>query len=80
MSFLSVSWVAGLGASEYLFYRPSKGAVKLRDDLVAPLKALFEQEPACGYPHVGGLLGIHKTPSSAFFTPKAAKSSNAALE
>ena len=51
-----------------VYYRSTKDAPKLRDDLVAPIKALIEQEPSFGYRTVASLLSMNKTPCSAFFS------------
>lgn len=40
--------------------KPMKSAPKLREELVAPVKVLTEQEPSFGYPTVAGLLGMNK--------------------
>ena len=42
------------------YYRPTKADPKLRDELVAPIKALIEQEPSFGYRTVASLLGMNK--------------------
>lgn len=52
------------------YYRPSKAAPKLRDDLVAPVKALIEQEPSYGYRTVAGLLGMNKNTVQRIFQLK----------
>lgn len=52
------------------YYRPSKAAAKLRDDLVAPVKALIEQEPSYGYRTVAGLLGMNKNTVQRIFQLK----------
>lgn len=43
-----------------VYYRPTKSAPKVRDDLATPIKALIEQEPSFGYRTVAGLLGMNK--------------------
>lgn len=52
------------------YYRSSKAAPKLRDDLVAPVKALIEQEPSYGYRTVAGLLGMNKNTVQRIFQLK----------
>mgnify|MGYP006050534165 CR=1 FL=1 len=52
------------------YYRPSKAAAKLRDDLVAPVKALIEQEPSYGYRTVAGSLGMNKNTVQRIFQLK----------
>jgi putative transposase len=52
------------------YYRPTKPAPKVRDDLVAPVKALIEQEPAFGYRTVAGLLGLNKNTVQRIFQLK----------
>ena len=43
-----------------VYYRSTKAAPKLRDEFVAPIKALIEQEPSFGYRTVASLLGMNK--------------------
>ncbi|HUH38302.1 MAG TPA: IS3 family transposase [Spongiibacteraceae bacterium] len=52
------------------YYQPSKSAPKLRDTLVAPVKALIEQEPSFGYRTVAGLLGMNKNTVQRIFQLK----------
>jgi putative transposase len=52
------------------YYRPTKSAPKVRGDLVAPVKALIEQEPSFGYRTVAGLLGLNKNTVQRIFPLK----------
>jgi len=52
------------------YYRSTKAVPKLRDELVAPIKALIEQEPSFGYRTVAGLLGLNKNTVQRIFQLK----------
>jgi len=47
------------------YYRSTKAVPTLCDELVAPVKALIEQEPSFGYRTVASLLGMTRTRCSA---------------
>lgn len=53
-----------------VYYRPTKSAPRLRDDLVQPVKVLIEQEPSFGYRTVAGLLGMNKNTVQRIFQLK----------
>lgn len=52
------------------YYRPTQAVPKLREALVAPVKALIEQEPSFGYRTVAGLLGMNKNTVQRIFQLK----------
>lgn len=52
------------------YYRPSKSTPKLRAELVAPIKALIEEEPSFGYRTVAGLLRMNKNTVQRIFQLK----------
>ena len=43
-----------------VYYKPTKGAPKLQERFVAPIKAMIEQHPSFGYRTVAHLLGMNK--------------------
>ena len=49
------------------YYRPTRSAPKVREELVAPVKALIEQEPSFGYRTVANLLGLNKNTAQRLF-------------
>lgn len=52
------------------YYRSTKAAPKVRDELVTPIKALIEQEPSFGYRTVASLLGMNKNTVQRIFQLK----------
>ena len=42
------------------YYRPAKGAPKVKPELESPMQPLIEQEPSFGYRTVAWLLGMNK--------------------
>lgn len=52
------------------YYKPVKSAPKLREELVAPVKALIEQEPSFGYRTVASLLSMNKNTVQRIFQLK----------
>lgn len=51
-------WFEVPGRSVY--YRPTRGAPKLQERFVAPIKAMIEEHPSFGYRTVAHLLGMNK--------------------
>ena len=43
-----------------VYYRPTKAAPKVQEELAMPIKVLIEQEPSFGYRTVAGLLDMNK--------------------
>lgn len=52
------------------YYRSTKAAPKVRDELVTPIKVLIEQEPSFGYRTVASLLGMNKNTVQRIFQLK----------
>ena len=53
-----------------VYYRPVKAAPKLQDRLVAPIKAMIEENPSFGYRTVAHLLGFNKNTVQRIFQLK----------
>jgi len=53
-----------------LYYRPTKAAPKIRDDLVVPVKQMIEENPSFGYRTVAHLLGMNKNTVQRIFQIK----------
>jgi putative transposase len=53
-----------------VYYRPTRSAPKVKEVLVAPIKALIEQEPSFGYRTVAGLLGMNENTVQRIFQLK----------
>lgn len=53
-----------------VYYRPTKSAPKVREELAAPIKALIEQESSFGYRTVASLLGMNKNTVQRIFQLK----------
>ncbi|MFZ9430059.1 MAG: IS3 family transposase [Burkholderiaceae bacterium] len=52
------------------YYRPTKAAPRIREELAKPIKALIEQEPSFGYRTVAGLLAMNKNTVQRIFQLK----------
>lgn len=57
-------------ARRTFYYRSSKSAPKVREELATPIKALIEQEPSFGYRTVAGLLEMNKNTVQRIFQLK----------
>jgi putative transposase len=53
-----------------VYYKPTKAAPKVREELAAPIKALIEEEPSFGYRTVAGLLAMNKNTVQRIFQLK----------
>jgi putative transposase len=43
-----------------VYHHPTKGAPKVQEKFVTPIKAMIEDNPSCGYRTVADLLGMNK--------------------
>jgi len=53
-----------------VYYKPTKGAPKVKPELAEPIKVLIEEEPSFGYRTVAGLLGMNKNTVQRIFQLK----------
>ena len=53
-----------------VYYRPTRSAPKVREELAAPIKAMIEQESSFGYRTVASLLGMNKNTVQRIFQLK----------
>ena len=53
-----------------VYYRPTKSAPKVREELATPIKAMIEQESSFGYRTVASLLGMNKNTVQRIFQLK----------
>jgi putative transposase len=53
-----------------VYYRPTKAAPKVQEQIVVPIKAMIEENPSFGYRTVAGLLGMNKNTVQRIFQIK----------
>lgn len=56
-----------------VYYRPTKGAAKVQEKFVTPIKAMIEENPAFGYRTVAHLLGMNKNTVQRVFQSRVSK-------
>lgn len=53
-----------------VYYKPTKAAPKVQEQIVVPIKAMIEENPSFGYRTVAGLLGMNKNTVQRIFQIK----------